>query len=61
MTACRVAVHEHCGRGASGCIGVQRPLALPVAYADVHPAHVGSFFATATFFNVTYFGNPSLP
>lgn len=34
---------------------------FPIAHADVHPAHVGSFFATATFFNVTYFGNPSLP
>ncbi|MBB4655249.1 hypothetical protein GGR73_001799 [Xanthomonas sp. F14] len=61
MAACRVAVHEHCGRCASGYMGVQRPLALPVAHADVHPSQFGNFFATATFFSVTYFGNPSLP
>ncbi len=26
-----------------------------------HPSQAGSFLATATFFNVTYFGKPSLP
>lgn len=26
-----------------------------------HPSHAGNFFATATFFNVTYVGKPSLP
>lgn len=28
---------------------------------DAHPSQTGNFFATATFFRLTYFGRPSLP
>lgn len=39
----------------------QRPLARGAALGRPYPSQAGNFFATATFFRLTYFGNPSLP
>ena len=52
-----------------GCIPAQlKPSAGAVTIAQaggrpppVQPSQAGNFFATATFFKVTYFGRPSLP